>query len=129
MLYAVDEITGQIQQLDDSTAQLTPVGPLISVHARVTTPSSLRTGRCTSRDGAHKDVLIVNTATRHVRRVTMPRESAPNQLIVQDRLVFVNASDGPSALVISGYNKAVHRSPSTPSPGAASQARGGALGS
>ena len=56
-------------------------------------------------DGAHKDVLIVNTATRHVRRVTMPRGSVPNQLIVQDRLVFVNASDGPSALVISGYNK------------------------
>ena len=229
VLYAVDEITGQIQQLDDSTAQLTPVGPLISVHARVTTPvvapdgslyvavpstgsvghvadgrlvtikgvgrpgseldvvlagslpvaadltsgtlaglgpaevsgrvvhlpdsfhpaqvagSDIDTGLvglasdgtvmsvdvptgATSVttlpfrgvrpsdaamqgrilvliDGAHKDVLIVNTATRHVRRVTMPRGSVPNQLIVQDRLVFVNASDGPSAPVISGYNK------------------------
>ena len=55
-------------------------------------------------DGAHRDVLIANTATGQVRRVTMRRKDVPNQLVVQDRLVFVNASGGAEALVINGYD-------------------------
>jgi Fibronectin type III domain len=55
-------------------------------------------------DGAHRDVLLANTATRQVRQITMPRKDVPNQLVVQDRLVFVNASGGPEALVINGYD-------------------------
>jgi hypothetical protein len=50
-----------------------------------------------------RQVLVVDTATRSVvRTVTMPGTQVPDQLTVWDRLVFVNASNGASALVING---------------------------
>ncbi|MGH3204817.1 MAG: fibronectin type III domain-containing protein [Streptosporangiaceae bacterium] len=52
-------------------------------------------------DSAQRKVVVVDTATRQiVRQVSMAQE--PNQITVRDRLVFVNASDGASALVING---------------------------
>lgn len=54
-------------------------------------------------NSARRDVLIVNTATHLVRRpVTIPGTQVPDELTVSDRLVFVNASEGDSALVING---------------------------
>jgi Fibronectin type III domain len=51
-------------------------------------------------NSTRKQVVVVDTATRTVRRLTMPGRFPPDQLTVRDRLVFVNASDGASALVI-----------------------------
>lgn len=52
---------------------------------------------------ARRDVLVVNTqAHRVLRTLTMPRGQVPDGLTVRDRLVFVNDSQGSSALVISG---------------------------
>ena len=48
------------------------------------------------------DVLVVHTATHVVKTLTMPGSQPPDQITVRDRLVFVNASNGPSALVING---------------------------
>jgi hypothetical protein len=48
------------------------------------------------------DVLSVNTADHAIRTYTMPGAQPPTQLTVQDGLVFVNAPDGPDALVING---------------------------
>ena len=53
-------------------------------------------------DKVNRDVLFVNTASRTTRTLQMPGKLPPNQLTVQDGLVFVNASDGPSAMVING---------------------------
>ncbi len=54
-------------------------------------------------DNSRHDVLIVDTATRMVRPpLTLPKHQIPDQLTVSDRLVFVNASGSPSALVING---------------------------
>jgi hypothetical protein len=54
-------------------------------------------------DSTRHDVLIVNTVTNTVRPpLTMPGHQVPDQLTVQDRLVFVNASGSSSALVING---------------------------
>ena len=47
-------------------------------------------------------VLVVDTASGHVDRLPMPGPQPPDQITVRDRLVFVNASDGASALVING---------------------------
>ena len=52
-------------------------------------------------DSTERKVVVVDTATHEiVRQVIMAQE--PNQITVRDRLVFVNASDGASALVING---------------------------
>ena len=53
-------------------------------------------------DSARRDVLFVNTASHVTRMLAMPGDQPPSQLTVQDGLVFVNASDGPSAMVING---------------------------
>src|SRR5207247_1623070 len=45
-------------------------------------------------------VLVVDTATGHVGTLLMPGQLPPDQITVRDRLVFVNASDGSSAMVI-----------------------------
>ncbi|MGH3234719.1 MAG: fibronectin type III domain-containing protein [Streptosporangiaceae bacterium] len=47
-------------------------------------------------------VLVVDTATHAERTLTMPGPRPPDQITVRDRLVFVNASDGASAMVING---------------------------
>jgi len=53
-------------------------------------------------NSTRKQMVIVDTATSGVHWVTMPGRFPPDQLTVRDRLVFVNASDGASALVING---------------------------
>jgi hypothetical protein len=53
-------------------------------------------------DKVSRDVLFVNTVDRTTRTLRMPGKLPPDQLTVTDGLVFVNASDGPSAMVISG---------------------------
>jgi hypothetical protein len=58
-------------------------------------------------DSTLRQVLVVDTATRSiVRTLTMPGTQMPDQLTVRDRLVFVNASDGASALVINASGAA-----------------------
>jgi hypothetical protein len=66
-------------------------------------------------------VLVVDTASGRVDRLPMPGLQPPDQITVRDRLVFVNASDGASALVIgSGGVKTVTKytgpPPSHPKP-------------
>ena len=52
---------------------------------------------------ARRDVLVVDTpAHRLLQTLTMPHGQVPDGLTVRDRLVFVNDSQGDSALVISG---------------------------
>jgi hypothetical protein len=53
-------------------------------------------------DSARQNVLFVDTARHATRMLAMPGDQPPSQLTVQDGLVFVNASDGPNAMVISG---------------------------
>jgi hypothetical protein len=53
-------------------------------------------------DSARRDVLLVNTVSHATRMLPMPGRQRPTQLTVQDGLVFVNAADGPDAMVING---------------------------
>jgi Fibronectin type III domain len=53
-------------------------------------------------DDTSRDVLFVDTAKGTTRQFTMPGTQPPDQVSVHDGLVFVNASDGPAALVING---------------------------
>jgi Fibronectin type III domain len=55
---------------------------------------------------ARRDVLVVDTpAHRLLWTLTMPHGQVPDGLTVRDRLVFVNDSQGKSALVINGDAK------------------------
>jgi Fibronectin type III domain len=53
-------------------------------------------------DSSLREVLFVNTAQRTTKLIQMPGGQPADQLTVQDGLAFVNASDGPTALVING---------------------------
>ena len=53
-------------------------------------------------DKAIRDMLFVNTVNRTSHVITMPGSLPPDQVTVQDGLVFVNSSDGPHAVVING---------------------------
>ncbi|HUN33769.1 MAG TPA: fibronectin type III domain-containing protein [Trebonia sp.] len=75
-----------------------------------------------------QSVLVVNTAKRTVHTVAMPGRYPADQVSVQDGLVFVNASQGPDALVINGDGQpqpvtkytspppAPHKPPQIPAP-------------
>jgi hypothetical protein len=53
-------------------------------------------------DSSLREVLFVNTAKGTTIPIPMPGTQPADQLTVQDGLAFVNASDGPAALVING---------------------------
>jgi Fibronectin type III domain len=53
-------------------------------------------------DTMSRDLLFVDTANQTTRTLTMPGNQPPDQVTVQDGLIFVNAADGPDAMVING---------------------------
>jgi Fibronectin type III domain len=88
-VYSVNATTG--------AKSATPLSPAFSA-----TASAMQGQNVVLINSTRNQVLIVDTATGTVRRLAMPGKFPPDQITVRDRLVFVNASDGASALVING---------------------------
>ena len=68
-------------------------------------------------DTVSRDVLIVDTAThRLLPPQALPQKQVPDSLTVEDSLVFVNGSAGPSALVVNSTGTATSVSKYVPPP-------------
>jgi fibronectin type III domain protein len=92
-VHAVDSV-----DVTSSTApSATPLSPAFSA-----TASAMQGQNVVLINSTRQQVVIVDTATHAVKWLTMPGKFPPDQITVRDRLVFVNASDGASALVING---------------------------